>query len=68
MKVIGVLLSLLGICGLFFGGMMYGDIGIACGVGALAALLSGIGFLQVDKKLKLLIRKDEEKNEQKTSE
>ena len=68
MKIIGVLLSLLGIGGLFIGGFMFGDIGIACGVGALAALFSGIGFLQVDKKLKLLFKKDEEKQDQKTSE
>lgn len=27
------------------GAIMFGDIGIACIVGALAALLSGIGFL-----------------------
>ncbi len=31
--------------------MMFGDIGIACMVGALAALLSGIGFMIVAKKV-----------------
>lgn len=45
MKVIGILLIILGIIGILMGMMMFGDIGIACIVGALAALLSGIGFL-----------------------
>lgn len=45
MRVIGILLIILGIIGIFMGMMMFGDIGIACIVGALAALLSGIGFL-----------------------
>lgn len=45
MRVIGVLLIILGIIGIFMGMMMFGDIGIACIVGALTALLSGIGFL-----------------------
>ena len=51
MKVIGILLIILGVIGIVIGGMMFGDIGVACIVGALAALLSGIGFLQVAKKL-----------------
>jgi hypothetical protein len=45
MLLIGILLIILGVIGLFLGMMMVGDIGIACIVGALAALLSGIGFL-----------------------
>ncbi len=52
MKVIGVLLIVLGVIGVFFGMMMFGDIGVACIIGALSALLSGIGFLKVDKRLK----------------
>lgn len=44
MLVIGVLLIILGAIGLLLGMMMFGDIGIACIIGALAALLSGIGF------------------------
>ncbi len=51
MKIIGILLLVLGIIGLVMGMMMFGDIGIACIVGALSAILSGIGFLQVAKKL-----------------
>ena len=45
MLLIGILLIILGVIDLFLGMMMVGDIGIACIVGALAALLSGIGFL-----------------------
>ncbi len=51
MKVTGILLIVLGIIGILMGFMMFGDIGIACIVGALAALLSGIGFIMVSKKV-----------------
>ena len=51
MKVIGILLVILGIIGLLMGMLMFGDIGIACMVGALSALLSGIGFLIVNGKI-----------------
>lgn len=51
MKVIGILLIIVGVLGIIMGGMMFGDIGIACMVGAIAAFLSGIGFLSVNKKL-----------------
>lgn len=51
MKVIGILLIVLGVIGILFGMMMFGDIGIACIVGALGALLSGIGFLSANKKI-----------------
>ncbi len=54
MKVIGILLIIVGILGIVMGLMMFGDIGIACIVGAISALLSGIGFLLVSKKLKNL--------------
>ena len=52
MKVIGILLIILGVIGILMGLNMFGDIGIACIVGALAALLSGIGFIIVSKKMK----------------
>ena len=52
MKAIGILLIILGVVGILMGMVMFGDIGIACIVGALAALLSGIGFLSASKKLK----------------
>jgi len=51
MKVIAILLILVGVAGIFLGSMMFGDIGLSCIVGALAALLSGIGFLMVFRKI-----------------
>ena len=51
MKAIGILLIILGVIGIILGMMMFGDIGIACLVGALAALLSGIGFMITAKKV-----------------
>ena len=51
MKIIGVLLIVLGVIGILMGMAMFGDIGIACIVGSLAALLSGIGFMIADGKL-----------------
>lgn len=51
MRVIGILLIILGAIGIFMGLMMFGDIGIACMVGAFTALLSGIGFLIVAKNI-----------------
>ncbi len=50
--VIGILLVLLGVIGIIMGMMMFGDIGIACIIGALSALLSGIGFINISKALK----------------
>lgn len=51
MKVIGILLIIWGIIGILMGGMMFGDIGLACIVGAVTALLSGFGFLSANKKI-----------------
>lgn len=51
MKVIAILLVILGVLGLLMSALMYGDIGIAAGIGALTALLSGFGFLNLNKKL-----------------
>lgn len=51
MKAIGIILIILGVIGILLGLMMFGDIGIACIVGALSALLSGIGFLIANKRL-----------------
>ena len=51
MKVIGILLIVLGVIGILMGLMMFGDIGIACIVGALAALLSGLGFMLTNKRM-----------------
>ncbi len=49
MKAIGIMLLIVGVAGIAMGLMMFGDIGIACLVGALSALLSGIGFLSLSK-------------------
>jgi len=52
MKVIGILLLLLGVVGVIMGGMMFGDIGIAAMIGAFSAILSGMGFIIADKRMK----------------
>lgn len=54
MKVIGILLVIVGVLGIFLGMMMFGDIGIACIVGASGAFLSGIGFIIAAGKFKKL--------------
>jgi len=48
-KVIGILLIIVGILGILMGLMMFGDIGIACIVGAFGSLLSGIGFVSIPR-------------------
>ncbi|MDR1348195.1 MAG: hypothetical protein LBJ63_07200 [Prevotellaceae bacterium] len=52
MKVFGILLLVIGSIGIVLGGMMFGDIGIAAMIGAVAAVVSGIGFLKLGKLLK----------------
>lgn len=54
MAVIGILEIILGVIGIIFGMMMFGDIGIACIIGAIGALLSGFGFLTANKKIRKL--------------
>ncbi|MCL2071480.1 MAG: FxLYD domain-containing protein [Oscillospiraceae bacterium] len=51
MKAIGILLTILGAIGLALSAMMFGDIGIAAGIGSITAILSGIGFLLLNRKL-----------------
>ncbi len=55
MKVIGILLIVWGVLGILMGMMMFGDIGIACIVGAVSGLLSGVGFLIASKNKKVEI-------------
>ncbi len=51
MKAIGIILIVLGALGIVMGFMMFGDIGLACMVGALTAVLSGIGFLLASRRI-----------------
>jgi hypothetical protein len=54
MKPVGIILIVIGGIGLIMGGAMFGDIGIAAWIGAVTALVSGIGFLKLNKSLKNL--------------
>ena len=54
MMVLGILLIIWGVIGIAMGMMMFGDIGVACIVGAVAAILCGIGFILINNKLKKL--------------
>jgi len=51
MKTIGILLLIVGVIGLVLSTMMFGDIGIAAAIGAISAILTGIGFLKLNKPL-----------------
>lgn len=55
MKVIAILLIVFGVISLILSTMMFGDIGISAAIGAIVSLLSGFGFLQVNKQLKKTI-------------
>ena len=54
MKTIGILLLILGGFGLLASSAMFGDIGIAAAIGALTAVLAGIGFLIAAKPVNYL--------------
>lgn len=51
MKIIGIILVIVGVLGIFMSSMMFGDIGLAALIGSIASLLSGFGFLSANKKL-----------------
>ncbi|WP_292144777.1 hypothetical protein [Butyrivibrio sp.] len=57
MMIIGIMLIIWGVVGIAMGMMMFGDIGVACIVGAVTAILCGIGFIIVNKKLKGILCK-----------
>lgn len=52
MKAIAIILIIVGIIGLIMSMMMFGDIGIAAGIGSLTALLSGFGFWSLNNRIK----------------
>ena len=52
MMIIGILLIIWGVIGIAMGMMMFGDIGVACIVGAVTAILCGIGFILTNKRFK----------------
>ena len=54
MKVLAIILIVVGVIGIIMAGAMFGDIGLAAGVGAVTAILSGVGFLLIERKLKKL--------------
>lgn len=54
MKIIAIILIIIGLIGIFLGSMMYGDIGLAAIIGASASLVSGIGFLKINKSIQEL--------------
>ena len=60
-KTIGIIEIIWGIISIFFGLMMFGDIGIACFVGALGTLLSGIAFVSLSKEIKSMKEHDANK-------
>jgi len=53
MKTIGILLLIVGVIGLVLSTMMFGDIGIAAAIGSISAILTGVGFLKLNKLLGL---------------
>lgn len=54
MMILGILLIIWGVISIAMGMMMFGDIGVACIVGAVAAILCGIGFILTNSKLNKL--------------
>lgn len=50
MRAIAIILIVIGAIGLLLSTMMFGDIGISAAIGSITAVLSGIGFLQVNKR------------------
>jgi len=51
LKIISIVLIIVGVLGLLLSMFMYGDIAIASMIGSLSALLSGVGFSVISKKI-----------------
>ena len=49
MKIIAIFFIIVGVSGILMGGMMFGDIGVAAMIGESVGILSGLGFLKVNK-------------------
>lgn len=49
MKVIGIILIIFGVLGLLLAGMMFGDIGVAAGIGSIVGILAGVGLIQTSQ-------------------
>ena len=56
MKIIGILLLIVGGIGLVLSTMMFGDIGIAAAIGSISAILTGVGFLKLNKQFGLQMK------------
>ncbi len=51
MKIFGIILIVIGIVGILLGSMMFGDIGLAAWIGSVTALVTGFGFIRLNKML-----------------
>ena len=49
MIIIAIFFIIVGVSGILMGGMMFGDIGVAAMIGESVGILSGLGFLKVNK-------------------
>lgn len=56
MKIIAILLLVVGGIGFILSTMMFGDIGVAAGIGSVSAILTGVGFLKLNKQLELQMK------------
>jgi len=56
MKIIAILLLVVGGIGFILSTMMFGDIGVAAGIGSVSAMLTGVGFLKLNKQLELQMK------------
>lgn len=54
MKIIGIILIVIGSIGTLLSLMMFGDIGVAAFIGSITAILAGIGFIMVNRKINKL--------------
>lgn len=53
MKALSIALIAIGVIGLLLSSFMFGDIGIAAAIGSITAILTGVGFNIINKKIKV---------------